>query len=84
MPAKRKSGKTARAAATGSPARLDRPAEESIELATPVVLPDDGPRAAGRPAAPKSGPVLRNGAGAAGVGRGRNTGAGRQYAFRRS
>ncbi|MDG4789238.1 hypothetical protein O7626_25455 [Micromonospora sp. WMMD1102] len=83
MPAKRKSGKTARATGAGSPARLDRPAEESIELATPVVLPDDGPRA-GRPAAPKSGPVLRNGGGAAGVGRGRNTGGGRQYAFRRS
>ncbi|GIG92759.1 hypothetical protein [Plantactinospora endophytica] len=95
MPAKRKSRSAARTTAakstgagalgTGATARLGRPDGETVELAAPVVLPaDDRTPEAARPAAPKAGPVNRNGAGPLGVGRGRGAGAARRYAFRRS
>ncbi|MEN3612853.1 hypothetical protein [Plantactinospora sp. ZYX-F-223] len=83
MPAKRKSRKTTGSTGSGSPTRTGRPADESIELGTPIVLPGDGTPAPQRPAAPKAGPIIRNG-GPGGVGRGRGAGSSRRYAFRRS
>ncbi|MEQ4303617.1 hypothetical protein ABNF97_19930 [Plantactinospora sp. B6F1] len=85
MPANRKSRKTTGSTGTGSPARVGRPEDDSIELATPIVLPgDDDTPAPQRPMAPKAGPTIRNGGGPAGVGRGRGAASARRYAFRRS
>ncbi|GAA3773183.1 hypothetical protein GCM10022225_70930 [Plantactinospora mayteni] len=84
MPANRKSSKNTRRTGTGSPARAGRPADESVELAAPIVLPGDDTPTAQPPAAPKAGPPIRNGGGPGGVGRGRGAASSRRYAFRRS
>ncbi|MDW5327391.1 hypothetical protein [Plantactinospora sp. KLBMP9567] len=84
MPAKRKSRKTTGSTGSGSPARSGRPKDESTELGTPIVLPDDDTSAPQRPAAPKAGPIVRNGGGPGGVGHGRGAASSRRYAFRRS